>query len=268
MSGPLSRRWLRLGLALLLAASLGACATAQRPDPLEPVNRQVFAFNDAVDRTVLVPVATAYRDTVPEPARASVTNFFGNLRDVWSAVNLMLQGRPADSFSSVLRFGTNTVFGVFGLFDVATGLGLPRQEEDFGQTLGKWGVPPGAYIVWPLLGPSTLRDSLGMPLEMQVTPEVWVQAEAGRYALTGLRVVNTRANLLQASRVLDDIALDRYTVLRNAYLQRRRNLVYDGNPPDEAPAGQEERWDLEEEAPAAPAAPPAASAPPRPSAPR
>lgn len=257
MSGLLPRL-ARLGLALLLAAGLGACATAQRPDPLEPVNRKVFAFNDAVDRTVLVPVATAYRDTVPEPARASVTHFFANLRDVWSAVNLLLQGRPADGFSDLLRFGTNTVFGVFGLFDVATGLGLPRHDEDFGQTLGKWGMPPGAYIVWPLLGPSTLRDSLGMPLEMQITPEVWVQAEGGRYALTGLRVVNTRANLLQASRVLDDIALDRYTVLRNAYLQRRRNLVYDGNPPEETPAG-EERWDLEEAAPAAPVAPSAAS---------
>lgn len=250
-------------LALATAATallLSACATPQRPDPLEPINRKVYAFNDAVDQAVVRPVATVYRDRVPAPVRTAATNFFANLRDVWSSVNLLLQGRPVDGVSDLLRFGTNTVFGVFGLFDVATGLGLERHGEDFGQTLGKWGFGPGAYIVWPILGPSTLRDSVGMPLEMKMYPDAWVTPDAAAYALTGVRVINTRANLLQASRLFDQIALDPYVAMRDAYLQRRRNLVYDGNPPDDAQP--EERWD-EPEAPAAPtpASAPAASAP-------
>lgn len=249
-----ARSWWRVGGALGLALVLGACATPQRPDPLEPWNRKVYAFNDAVDVAVLRPVATVYRDRVPEPVRTATTHFFANIQDAWSAVNLVLQGRPADGLSDVLRFGTNTVFGVLGLFDVATPLGLERHGEDFGQTLGKWGVGPGAYIVWPILGPSSLRDSVGLPLEMQLTPETWVSPEALRYSLTGVRVVNTRANLLQASRLLGDVALDPYVSVRDFYLQRRRSLVYDGNPPDDAQP--EERWD-EPEAPAQPASAPA-----------
>ncbi len=249
-----ARSWWRVGGALGLALVLGACATPQRPDPLEPWNRKVYAFNDAVDVAVLRPVATVYRDRVPEPVRTATTHFFANIQDAWSAVNLVLQGRPADGLSDVLRFGTNTVFGVLGLFDVATPLGLERHGEDFGQTLGKWGVGPGAYIVWPILGPSSLRDSVGLPLEMRLTPETWVSPEALRYSLTGVRVVNTRANLLQASRLLGDVALDPYVSVRDFYLQRRRSLVYDGNPPDDAQP--EERWD-EPEAPAQPASAPA-----------
>lgn len=247
----------RLALAATAAALLlSACATPQRPDPLEPINRKVYAFNDAVDQAVVRPVATVYRDHVPAPVRTAATNFFANMQDVWSSVNLLLQGRPVDGLSDLLRFGTNTVFGVFGLFDVATGFGLERHGEDLGQTLGKWGFGPGAYIVWPILGPSSLRDSVGLPIEFKMYPDAWVTPNSAAYSLTGVRVVNTRANLLQASKLFNEIALDPYVAMRDAYLQRRRNLVYDGNPPDDAQP--EERWD-EPEAPAAPAAP--ASAP-------
>ena len=259
----------RLALAATAAALLlSACATPQRPDPLEPINRKVYAFNDAVDQAVIRPVATVYRDQVPAPLRTAATNFFANMQDVWSSVNLLLQGRPVDGLSDLLRFGTNTVFGVFGLFDVATGFGLERHGEDFGQTLGKWGFGPGAYIVWPILGPSTLRDSVGLPIEMKMSPDAWVTPDSAAYALTGVRVINTRANLLQASRLFDQIALDPYVAMRDAYLQRRRSLVYDGNPPDDAQP--EERWDEPEAAePAAsagvlPAAPASAVLPARP----
>ncbi|MEY4752698.1 MAG: hypothetical protein RJA44_373 [Pseudomonadota bacterium] len=225
----------RLIAAALLGASLllGGCATAQRPDPLEGYNRKVYAFNDAVDGAVLRPVATTYRDVVPAPVRTAVGNFFNNIKDVWSAANLFLQGRPGDGIQDLMRFGTNTIFGVLGLADVATDLGMERHGEDFGQTLGVWGVGPGAYIVWPLLGPSTLRDSVGLPIELQMSPTTWVTPERDRYLMSATSVVQTRAELLKATGMLDDIALDKYTFIRDAYLQRRRNLVYDGNPPDE-----------------------------------
>jgi len=226
----------RLAALLCSVVLLAGCATAQRPDPLEPVNRQVFAFNEAVDQVVLKPVALAYEAVLPSPVQLAVSNFFGNVRDVWSAVNLFLQGRIADGFSDVMRFGTNTVFGFGGVMDVATELGFERHGEDFGQTLGRWGVPNGAYIVWPILGPSTLRDSIGLPVDMQASPEALVSVSLARNTMTGLRLVSTRAGLLSATKLIDEIALDKYAFVRNAYLQRRRSLVYDGNPPDEEEA--------------------------------
>lgn len=228
----------RLCTALLLAASvvvlLGGCATvSNRGDPLEPLNRKIFAFNDAVDENVLKPVATVYNDIVPHPVRVGVDNFFNNVKDAWSAVNLILQGRIQAGLEDVIRFGTNTVFGFFGIADVASEFGLERHGEDFGQTLGKWGVPAGAYIVWPILGPSTVRDSIGLPVDQAASPEFLTDPVRVRNQLTALRVVNARSNLLGASKVLDDIVLDKYTFVRDAYLQRRRSLVHDGEPPDE-----------------------------------
>lgn len=234
------------------AALLVGCATAQRPDPLEPMNRKVFAFNEAVDTAVLKPAAQVYQAVLPSPVQLMVSNFFGNVKDAWSAVNLFLQGRFADGFSDVMRFGTNTVFGFAGVMDIATELGFERHGEDFGQTLGRWGVPTGAYIVWPILGPSTVRDSIGLPVDMKATPEVVVSVSLTRNTMTGLRLVSTRAGLLSATSLIDDIALDKYAFVRNAYLQRRRSLVYDGNPPDEAEVD-------EMPAPAVPAAPAAAA---------
>ena len=213
-------RRLLLGL-LLVAAGLTGCATPQRPDPLEPWNRKVFAFNEGLDNAVLKPTATAYQKVVPRPVRTATTNFFNNIYDLWSATNLFLQGRVTDGLSDVMRFGSNTVFGLLGLADVASEMGMERHNEDFGQTLGRWGVGPGAYIVWPVIGSSTVRDSVALPIELQITPETLVSPVRASNALMGLRVINTRANLLQAGNVLDGIALDKYTFMRDAYLQHR-----------------------------------------------
>jgi phospholipid-binding lipoprotein MlaA len=246
--------------ALAVVALLDGCATAQRPDPIEPWNRGVFAFNEAVDIAVLKPAATAWQAVVPAPVRTGVGNFFDNLHDVWSAANLVLQGRFGDGASDLARFGTNTVFGVLGLFDVASELGLERHDEDLGQTLGRWGVEPGAYIVWPVFGPSTLRDTTDIPFNVAISPANLVSPEGLSYALTGARLVNNRADLLKTTGLLDQIALDKYTFIRDAYLQRRRNLVYDGNPPDLPGDDEDYSKPAKSDAPAD-SAPPAASAP-------
>lgn len=237
--------------AILLAASfvLTGCATVrqtvrearggpgQKLDPWEKWNRRVFSFNEKLDENVLKPVATTYSNVVPQPVRSSVDNFVANVSDAWSAVNNILQGKVADGLSDVMRFGTNTVFGVFGLFDVASEAGMERHREDFGQTLGRWGVGAGAYVVWPLLGPSTVRESFALPLDTSATPALLFHDGASKYSIFTLQLINARANLLGASRVLDDIALDKYTFVRDAYLQRRRSLVYDGDAPEEPSGG-------------------------------
>lgn len=227
-----------LGAGVLAAAAgLSGCATVTNPNPADPLegwNRRVQGFNDTVDEAVLKPVAETYRDVVPQLMRTGVTNFFNNLSDGWSAVNHALQGKVEPAANMTLRVAVNTVFGLAGVLDPATEFGLERQPEDLGQTLGRWGVGAGPYLVWPLLGPSTLRDSAGMPLDMAATSISLVGVDDGNlFAATSLQLVNTRANLLSASRMLDDLALDRYTFLRDAYLARRRNQVYDGDPPEE-----------------------------------
>lgn len=222
--------------ALLLATALAGCATAPgslAADPLEPWNRKVHAFNEAVDEAVLAPVARTYVEVVPQPARTGVSNFFANFGDAWSAINNLLQAKPGAALRDTMRVGINSLFGVFGLFDVATEAGLDRGNEDFGQTLGRWGLGPGPYIVWPLLGPSNFRESLALPLDRGWSAASAFGDDGTRYGLTALSVVSTRASLLGATRMLDDIALDKYQFVRDAYLQRRRNLVYDGEPPDE-----------------------------------
>ncbi len=218
---------------LSLGMLLTACATAQRPDPLEPMNRSVFAFNEAVDVAVIKPVATVWHDLLPQPLRRGISNFFGNFGDLWSATNLVLQGRLGDGVSDLGRFGTNTVFGVLGFFDIASELGLEKHGEDLGQTLGVWGVPQGAYIIWPLLGPSTLRDSLDIPGSIAFSPATLVTPTSASLGVTSVRFFNLRAELLQATNLLDTIALDKYSFTRDAYLQRRRSLVFNGNPPDD-----------------------------------
>lgn len=256
-------------LAAVCAAGLASgCATPQRPDPLERFNRDVFAFNEAVDKYVIVPPATLYRDLVPLGVRRSVDNFFNNLKDAWSAVNLLLQGRPGDATNDFMRFSVNTVLGIGGVFDVGTEVGLEPHREDFGQTLGRWGVEPGAYLMLPILGPSTLRDAVGLPVDFMASPDQIAETVETRNALTAVRVVNARAGLLGATDLLDDIALDKYTFVRDAYLQRRRNLVYDGEPPEEDgergdPPGTPAGPSAPASAPAGPASAPAlpASAP-------
>jgi phospholipid-binding lipoprotein MlaA len=217
----------------LIALTFVACAAHAQPnDPFEPVNRAVFSFNDALDRAVLAPVARGYQAVVPELVRQGVGNFFGNFGDGWSAINQLLQGKGEAAATMTMRVATNTLFGIGGLFDVASDLGMERQSEDFGQTLGWWGLPAGPYLVWPLLGPSTLRDSAGRPLDLAWSPSAVINDNTASVSLSLLNLVDTRAGLLSASRVVDGIALDKYSFIRDAYVARRRNLVYDGNPPE------------------------------------
>ena len=221
------------GLAALFAL-ISACASgpgANPADPLESFNRGVFRFNDSVDEAVLRPVATAYRDALPTPVRTGVNNFFGNLGDVWNFANSVLQFRLQSSAESFMRLNVNTFFGLGGLLDIATEAGIERHNEDFGQTLGRWGVPAGAYVVLPLLGPSTVRDTVALPVDRLGDPVSHFDGGVTRASLVALRVVNTRSNFLRASRLLDDAALDKYSFTRDAHLQRRQNDVYDGNPP-------------------------------------
>lgn len=220
-----------LVINFLLVVSLNGCATVHNPDPLESINRKTFAFNESVDESILRPVAQTYQNVIPQEVRASVSNFYANPRDLLSALSLFLQGRSEEGFSDVLRFGANTFYGLFGLFDIATEMGFKKHNEDIGQALGNWGVGPGPYIVWPLLGPATVRDTTTLISNILVTPQALVSDDRVFYAMTGLQVVNTRSELLSASEVLDDAALDKYLFVRDAYLTQRKSLVYDGNPP-------------------------------------
>ena len=233
-------RALALLAALSLAVLLAGCATVkaarmapgQRLDPWENWNRKVFAFNEELDERLLKPVATTYADIVPQPVRNGVGNFFGNVLDAWSAINNMLQGKFTKGFQDVMRVGTNTLFGVFGVVDIATEMGFDHQYEDFGQTLGTWGLGAGAYLVLPVFGPSSVRDAAALPLDRAASPAVLINNGTRQAGIITLQIINTRASLLGASSVIDDIALDKYTFLRDAYLQRRRSLVFDGDVPE------------------------------------
>lgn len=223
------------GLTVALVASsalLQGCATRQNPDPLESMNRKVFSFNETLDNNVLKPVATGYKAVTPQPVRTAISNFGGNIKDIWSAINLFLQGHPGEGATQLMRVSVNTTFGLAGFIDIATPMRLERQNEDFGQTLGVWGVKPGAYIVWPFLGPSTLRDSVGLPGDMYFSASRVFGNDPEVYWVSALTLVNARANLLDVTNLLGDVALDRYAFVRDAYLQRRQNLIYNGEPPE------------------------------------
>jgi phospholipid-binding lipoprotein MlaA len=208
-------------------------AQAAPNDPLEGYNRFMFRVNESLDNAVVAPVARGYQKVVPQPLRNGVSNFFGNFGDAWSAINHLLQGKATDAAEMTIRVATNTVFGIGGLFDVASELGIERRSEDFGQTLGRWGMPAGPYLVLPALGPSTLRDTTARPLDITWSPNLLTKEGGVRASMTALSLIDTRAGLLNASRILDDIALDKYVFVRDAYLTRRKNQVYDGNPPEE-----------------------------------
>lgn len=261
----------RLAVALALCALgalAGGCATvapagtepvAANPiDPWENFNRKVYAFNEGLDEALLRPLAEAYRDVVPELVRTGVDNFFGNVYDAWSAVNQLLQGKLEDSLVMGTRVATNTLFGLGGLLDPATEMRLTRRSEDFGQTLGHWGVPNGPFLMLPLFGPSTIRDATGLWVDRQVSPAQLSDSETKRWVIGGMEVVNVRTKLLQTLRLLDDVALDKYAFVRDAYLARRRDAVFDGAPPFEDLG---DGW--EDEPPAAAPAPPAAASAPQ-----
>ncbi|MEY3461216.1 MAG: hypothetical protein RLZZ03_869 [Pseudomonadota bacterium] len=244
---PVAVRAGLLSAAMLVCAVLQGCASAPNAhprDPWEPFNRQVSSFNEGVDEAVVKPVATAYQHVTPELVRTGVSNFFGNLSDVWSLVNNVLQLKPRESVETLFRVGVNTTIGLAGLIDVATELRLEKHREDFGQTLGYWGVPTGPYLVLPLLGPSTLRDAAVLSVDRQGNLVNGLDDVATRNSLTALRLVDLRASLLGAGRLLEDAALDKYTFTRDVYLQRRRGLARDEPEPPTSPA--EERYDLPE----------------------
>jgi phospholipid-binding lipoprotein MlaA len=234
--------------AALLA--LGGCASVRAPhpnDPWEPMNRGITEFNEGLDAALLKPAATVYREKVPALARTGVSNFFGNLGDAWSFVNSVLQGKMHDAADNFARLQLNTVWGVFGIFDVASEFNIERHREDFGQTLGRWGVGSGPYLVLPFFGPSTLRDAVALPIDRRADFARRIDPGSVRNSTYVLRAVNQRANLLRVGDMLDEAALDKYSFTRDAHLQRRRAEIYEIDdprrdippplPPGEAPAG-------------------------------
>lgn len=244
--------------AIALASLLVGCASTGAPsaDPLEGLNRGTFAFNEAADKVVLTPLAKGYQAVTPSFVRSGVSNAFGNVGDVGTAVNNLLQGKPGNAVSDVGRVLVNSTLGILGLYDVATPMGLDKNNEDFGQTLGKWGVPSGPYLVLPLMGPSTLRDAFGRVPDRYAGYSRYVDHIPTRNVLTATEIINLRAELLATTKTLDEASLDKYQFLRDAFLQRRLSQVHDGKVP------QAEREKLEDalESPAspAPAKPPAA----------
>ena len=240
--GPKPSFWAWLAALLLCVSALGGCAGGAplvAHDPLEPLNRQVFKFNDALDTAIVKPVAIAYRDHTPTPLRQGIGNVFNNLQDSWSVVNNLLQLKTDYAYDSLVRVAINTLLGVGGVVDVASELGIERHTQDFGHTLGVWGVPPGPYLVLPILGPSSLRDAVALSVDWQGDPLGQLFNEPARNAALLLRGLDTRAGLLKATSMLEEAALDRYTFARDAFLQNRRNNIFDGNPPqDDAMPGQ------------------------------
>jgi phospholipid-binding lipoprotein MlaA len=260
-----ARRATATALVALVFAALQGCATTTGPvnprDPWEPFNREVTKFNDAADRVVLRPVATLYREKVPPLVRTGVANFFNNLGDAWSAVNSLLQFRLQDAEENLARFHLNTMFGLGGIFDIASDLNIERHREDFGQTLGRWGVPAGPYMVLPLLGPSTLRDTAALPIDRRYDIVHYISPTGLREALYLTRIVDRRSNLLRVSTVLEEAALDRYSFTRDAHLQRRRAEIFEGREDDkEVPPPLPDESALPPEPPTAPAAQPQAPA--------
>jgi len=234
-------------LLLLFALFITGCASVPGPadprDPLESYNRAAFEFNDHVDRYFLKPIARGYDTVTPDPVQKGVHNFFSNLDDVIVMFNDLLQLKIMQFFSDTGRFLVNSTLGIGGLIDWASDMGMPKHQEDFGQTLGYWGVPEGPYFVIPFWGPSTIRDASGLLVDSAQFDPVWQQVEEGfptprrdpkiSWGLTVVDAIDTRASLLKAEKIMDEAALDRYTFIREAYLQRRLNQVYDGNPPEE-----------------------------------
>jgi phospholipid-binding lipoprotein MlaA len=227
------KRWLA-GLAAVALLSLQGCASvksADARDPWESMNRSVYNFNDAVDTLAIKPVAQIYVNVVPSFVRTGLHNVVSNLGDVWSMANSAMQLKGQHAAESFMRVTVNTVFGLGGLLDIATEMRLERHKEDFGQTLGHWGVKPGPYVVLPILGPSTLRDGLTLPVDYQGDATRQFSDQATRNSLTAVRIVDVRASLLKTVDTVKEASLDPYSFVRDAYLQKRENDVHDGNPP-------------------------------------
>jgi phospholipid-binding lipoprotein MlaA len=232
-------RWISKGVVMLSVLMMTACASIQQTervatiDPFERVNRAVFSFNEAADQYVIKPIAEGYKFVLPEFVRTGVTNFFSNINDVLIGANNLLQGKPDSAASDIGRFFINSTVGILGLFDVATDMGLDKNREDFGQTLGVWGFNDGPYVVLPFFGPSNVRDTVGFVVDVETDFMINTNKlnSDEKIAINSLRIINRRADLLDAGQLLEDAAFDKYSFLRDGYLQRRRNQIYDGDPP-------------------------------------
>jgi phospholipid-binding lipoprotein MlaA len=223
-------RWTSIALAI---AVMQGCATVpDNPDPWEATNRKIFAFNESVDAHVVKPVAEGYVKVTPSAVRTGVANFFGNIADAWTSMNQILQGKPQEAVSDAGRVLVDTTAGLLGFLDVATPLGLEKHDEDLGQTLAVWGVPSGPYLVLPFLGPSTARDGPARVLDGGWYAGLVGDASA-YWTLWGTDKMSSRAEVMPAEKVIDEAAIDKYAFIRDGWSQRRRNHVYDGNPPAE-----------------------------------
>jgi phospholipid-binding lipoprotein MlaA len=220
-----------ISFALSGCATAGGAGPAARVDPLEPFNRAMFGFNEFVDRNALEPAARAYEAAVPELFQFMIGNFFSNVGDVWTAANQLLQGKPREAASDASRVLINSTLGFLGVADVATEMGLEKHREDFGQTLGRWGVASGPYLVLPIFGSSSVRDGFGLVADVLADPLREIDSEGRRNNLRATRIIDTRASFLRAGDLVGGAALDKYSFVRDGYLQRRRSLVWDGEPP-------------------------------------
>jgi phospholipid-binding lipoprotein MlaA len=223
-----SMKFRSLALAVVAAATLTGCAGPNPRDPYEGFNRSMFKFNDAIDQAALKPAATAYKTVLPSFVQTGVNNFFGNLSDVWTAANGFMQGRGEQGMSDVMRVALNSTFGLLGVLDIASEAGLRKHNEDFGQTLGYWGVQSGPYLMLPLLGPSTVRDTVALPLDIKADPWAYKDPVNVRTIGAVTRVIDQRAVLLDASNLMEEAALDRYEFVRDSFLQARQSKVFNG----------------------------------------
>ena len=265
LSGRL-RRCARLA-AIVAVWALAGCATVQTADPRDPYegfNRAMFAFNQGFDDAIGKPVATVYREVLPFQIRVRVRNFYANIQDLMIGVNNLLQGKPGEAWSDWTRFVINSSVGLLGLHDIASEAGLEKHNEDFGQTFAVWGMDEGPFFVWPFIGPNTLRDTFGFAADVAAAPLRWaIDDSTTTWVMAGIYLVSERAELLDVTTTLDEAAIDKYLQRRDAYFERRRYLIHDGNPPRpprERPPGREPRSE------ATPASPDAARQQPGPNA--
>lgn len=229
MKTKMTKHLLSVAFAAAVLSALGGCATTESnpKDPFEGFNRAMFAVNEGID-VVVKPVAQGYDAAAPLPVKVGVGNFFGNIWDVLTAVNNLLQGKGGQGFSDIGRVLINSTIGIGGVFDVASEMGLEKHMEDFGQTMGVWGVDEGPFFFWPLIGPRTTRDTFGWAVDSFMDPVWYVEDIALRNSMVGVRYIDMRATLLKTDKIVDQAAIDRYVFIRDAYLQNRRSEIRDG----------------------------------------
>lgn len=237
MEGSEMYKMCKKTIALLAAGmALSGCATSQPAhpkDPLEGFNRAMFQINDALDTVVVRPAAVVYDNVLPSPVKTGVSNFFSNLGDLRNAANNLLQGKVEAAFGDLFRFALNSTWGLLGVLDIASEAGIPKHNEDFGQTLAVWGVGDGPYLVLPLLGGRNIRDTAALPVDYYSHPTTYVEGDAAKYSFKAAEIVVKRAELLPADRAIEGRMIDKYAYMRDAYFQRRNYLIHDGNPPIE-----------------------------------